>query len=66
MAVTLSPEDAQALTAYAAAVKELQADIAKAKRAGVNTSVLEANLAQVDALRRGLLREFAPKANAGG
>lgn len=60
MGVTLTPDEVATLNSYGTAVKTLQQDIAKAKRAGLDTSALEANLARVDSVRRGLLKEFSP------
>lgn len=58
---TLSPQRQQQLEALAADLKLIRADIARAKKAGIDPTAWEEQLAKAEATRRGLLQQFSPQ-----
>lgn len=61
MAVTPTPAELQTLKDLDKSIKDLKEDLARAKRAGIDISDLEAQLDAADKLRKGILKEYAPR-----
>lgn len=59
--VTLTTAEAQSLRDMAARIRDVRAMLARAKRAGIDVSVLESEVAHLEQVRTGVLREFAPR-----
>ena len=66
MPIELTPDQTTTLTANAAKARELQAELDKARRAGLDQlapetfAQIEAALAMANSVREGLLREYSP------
>lgn len=60
MPVELTADEAATLDQYGQALAAVRKDIARAKAAGLDTTALEQNLARIDSVRKGLLKQFAP------
>lgn len=58
--VELTPSQVRELTAIDQAILVIQNDLARARRAGLDTGDLETRLANANSKRIGLLREFTP------
>lgn len=58
--IRLTPEDAQRLHQLQADLAELDLDIQRAARAGIDVTQHQEKLSQVKKLREGVLREFSP------
>lgn len=64
MAVGPTPAELQTLKDLDAQIKSLKEDLARAKRAGIDVSEMEAQLENADKLRRGILKEYGPRGRA--
>jgi hypothetical protein len=56
--IKLAPEDQRALEALGPDIAALESEIARAKRAGIDVTQLEADLKSTKSLREGILREY--------
>ena len=56
--IRLTPEDQKALEGLADDIAALEAEIARAERAGLDVAKLKEDLAKAKALREGILREY--------
>lgn len=57
--IKLTPEDQRTLEQLRPDIEVLEAEIAKAERAGLDVTTLKADLAKAKALLEGVLREYA-------
>lgn len=61
MPIGPTPSELQTLRDLEKDIAALKEDLARAKRAGIDVSELEAQLANADALRKGLIKEYSPR-----
>ncbi len=64
MATGPTPAELQTLKDLDKSIKELREDLARARRAGIDVTDLEAQLENADKLRRGLIKEYSPRGRA--
>ena len=57
--IKLSPEDRRTLEELGPDMETLEAEVARAERAGLDVGTLKDDLAKAKTLREGILREYA-------
>ena len=57
--IKLSPEDQRTLEELGPDIEALEAELAKAERAGLDVTTIKSDLAKAKSLLEGILREYA-------